>query len=96
MAAGEEGILKKQQLRNNEYYNTQQIQDQLYKKSKEGYIFENLISTIVDPKNIVLAYRNIKNNSGSDTPGVNGTTIKDIEQYDISEWIQYIQKRFEK
>lgn len=96
MTAGEEAILKKQQLRNNEYYNTQEIQDQLYRKSKEGYIFENLISTIVDPKNIALAYRNIKNNRGSDTPGVNETTIKDIDQYDISEWIQYIQKRFEK
>lgn len=38
MTAGEEEILKKQQLRNNEYYNTQEIQDQLYRKSKEGYV----------------------------------------------------------
>ncbi|WP_243156529.1 reverse transcriptase domain-containing protein, partial [Clostridium sp. C8-1-8] len=49
-----------------------------------------------DQKNIALAYRNIRNNSGSDTPGVNGTTIKDIDQYEISEWIGYIRKRFEK
>lgn len=96
MTAGEGGILKKQQLRNKEYYDTQENQDQLYRKSKEGYIFEDLVSIIIDPKNIALAYRNIKNNRGSDTPGVNGTTIKDIDQYEISEWIDYIQKRFEK
>ena len=96
MMAGEEGILKKQQLRNNEYYDTQEIQDQLYRKSREGYVFEDLISKIINPKNIVLAYRNIKNNRGSDTPGVNETTIKDIDQYEMSEWIDYIQKRFEK
>lgn len=96
MTAGEKEILKKQQLRNSEYYNTQEIQDKLYRKSREGYIFEDLISEIIDPKNIALAYRNIKNNSGSDTPGVNGTTIKDIGQYEITEWKDYIQKRFEK
>lgn len=96
MTAGEEEILKKQQLRNNEYYSTQQIQDELYRKSREGYIFEDLISETIDPKNIALAYRNIKNNDGSNTPGVNGTTVKDIDQYEMSEWIDYIQKRFEK
>lgn len=96
MTAGDEGILKKQQLRNNEYYYTQQIQDELYRKSREGYIFDDLISSIIDPKNIVLAYRNIKNNRGSDTPGVNDNTIKDINQYEISKWIEYIQKRFKK
>lgn len=93
--AGEEEILKKQQLRNNEYYNTQEIQDQLYRKSKEGYIFKDLISIMTDQNNIALAYRNIKNNKGSNTPGVNQTIIKDIDQYEISEWIDYIRKRFE-
>lgn len=96
MMAGEEEILKKQQLRNNEYYDTQEIQDKLYRKSKEEYVFKNLIFTIIDPKNIALAYRNIKNNNGSDTPGVNEATIMDIDQYEMSEWIGYIQKRFEK
>lgn len=96
MTAGEEEILKKQQLRNNEYYNTQEIQDSLYNKSKEGYIFKDLISIIVDKRNKSLAYRNIKNNKGSNTPGVNGTTIKDIDQYEISEWTNYINRRFER
>ncbi|WP_341415832.1 group II intron reverse transcriptase/maturase [Clostridium saccharobutylicum] len=42
-----------------------------------------------------LAYRNIKSNKGSKTPGVDGTTIKDINKYKISEWIKYIHERFE-
>lgn len=50
---------------------------------------------IVNDKNIALAYRNIKNNKGSKTPGVDGTTIKDIDRYEILEWIGYIKERFE-
>ena len=92
---GERRILKRQILRNNEYYDTQEIQDLLYRKSKEGYIFKDLISIIIDDKNIALAYRNIKSNKGSKTPGVDGTTIKDIDKYEISEWIKYIHERFE-
>ena len=95
MTAGERGILKKQSLRNSEYYDTQEIQDLLYRKSKESYLFKDLISIIIDDKNITLAYRNIKNNKGSETPGVDGTTIKDIDKYEISEWIGYIKERFE-
>ncbi|WP_367277908.1 group II intron reverse transcriptase/maturase [Clostridium sp.] len=52
-------------------------------------------SIITDDKNIVLAYRNTKSNKGSKTPGVNETTIKDIDKYEISEWIGYIKERFE-
>lgn len=96
MTTGNETILKKQQLRNNEYYNAQEIQDELYRKSKEGFIFDNLVSKMIDPNNIILAYRNIKNNKGSSTPGVNETTIQDLEKYELSTWIDYIQKRFEK
>nr|WP_297430707.1 group II intron reverse transcriptase/maturase [Clostridium sp.] len=50
---------------------------------------------MTDDKNIVLAYRNTKSNKGSKTPGVNETTIKDIDKYEISEWIGYIKERFE-
>lgn len=96
MTTGKEVILKKQQLRNNEYYDTQDIQDLLYIESKQGYKFRDLISKIVEHRNILLAYRNIKNNKGSETEGVNETTIEDIGKYKISEWIDYVQKRFEK
>ena len=50
---------------------------------------------MTDQNNIALAYRNIKNNKGSNTPGVNQTIIKDIDQYEISEWIDYIRHWFE-
>ncbi len=55
-----------------------------------------MIPIIINPNNISLAYRNIKNNDGSNTSGVNGNAINDIDQYEISEWINYIQKRFKK
>lgn len=96
MTTVKEVILKKQQLRNNEYYDTQDMQDLLYIESKQGYIFKDLISKIINHRNILLAYRNIKNNKGSETKGVNETTIEDIGKYKISEWIDYVQKRFEK
>jgi group II intron reverse transcriptase/maturase len=37
---------------------------------------------ILDKNNIELAYRNIKSNSGSNTAGVDGLTIKDISELD--------------
>jgi group II intron reverse transcriptase/maturase len=37
---------------------------------------------ILDKNNIMLAYRNIKNNIGSNTAGVDGLTIKDISELD--------------
>ncbi len=94
MATSKESLLKKQKLRNNEYYDSQEIQDILYRKSKENYDFKDLISEIITERNIVLAYRNIKNNKGSKTAGVNETTIKDIENYPITKWVEYIQERF--
>lgn len=77
MAASKKIVLKKQQLRNNEYYNTQEVQDKLYSQSKQNYVFQNLISKIVEKENILVAYRNIKRNAGSKTPGVDGYTIED-------------------
>jgi group II intron reverse transcriptase/maturase len=95
MPASKKIVLKKQQLRNNEYYNTQEIQDVLYRQSKENYEFQNLISKIVEKGNILVAYRNIKRNAGSKTHGVDGCTIKDVEKYELLEWVSYIRQRFE-
>ena len=67
---------KRQKLRNNEYYDFQRVQDDLYAKSQNGYNFKNLMDKIVSEANILLAYRNIKKNTGSHTPGVDGKTIK--------------------
>jgi len=72
-------IKKKQKLRNNEYYDTQKVQDKLYQDSCKGKIFKGLLPLICEEENILLAYRNIKRNTGSNTAGTDGLTIKDIE-----------------
>jgi len=53
--------------------------DELYAKSKKGNIFEDLMSTIMSDENIKLAYRNIKNNQGSNTSSIDKKSIKDIQ-----------------
>lgn len=53
-------LKKRQQLRNNEYYSMQSIFDDLYYKSKKGYIFIHIMELISSRENILLAYRNIK------------------------------------
>ena len=61
---------KKQLLRNNEYYSIQEQFDNLYEKSSQSAVFDNLMPMIVSEQNILLAYRNIKKNKGSMTKGV--------------------------
>ena len=56
-------------LRHAEYYDMQSTFDELYARSQAGEIFENLMDVILSRENILLAYRNIKSNTGSITPG---------------------------
>lgn len=65
-------------LRHNEYYNMQNVFDELYNKSKKDSEFCNLMDTILSENNILLAYRNIKTNGGSITPGTDKLNINDI------------------
>ena len=65
-------------LRHAEYYGMQQTYDDLYTKSKNGEPFSGLMDIILSRENILLAYRNIKANTGSNTPGTDRLTIKDI------------------
>lgn len=65
-------------LRHAEYYGMQQTYDDLYMKSKNGEIFPKLMDIVLSRENILLAYRNIKANTGSNTPGTDRLTIKDI------------------
>ena len=48
------------QLRNNEYYCMQEEFDVLNKRSKNKYVFHDLMKYINEDTNIRLAYRNIK------------------------------------
>lgn len=62
-------------LRNNEYYDFQDNLDKLHAQSHKGKYFQNLMEIIQKKENILLAYRNIKNNKGSHTKGTDGKKI---------------------
>ena len=65
-------------LRHNEYYGMQDVFDELYAKARNGETFTELMPIILKRENILLAYRNIKANTGSNTAGTDYLTIKDI------------------
>ena len=67
-------------LRYAEYYGMQETFDGLFSKAKNGDIFDNLLDLIFSRDNILLAYRNIKGNGGSVTPGTDGLTIRAVEK----------------
>lgn len=85
--------LKRQQLRNNEYYDVQAIFDQLYENAGNNAKFTNLMQIIMSAENIKLAYRNIKNNKGSTTKGTDGKTIRDYERMNEEDFIYYFQSK---
>lgn len=80
-------------LRRNEYYAIQDVFDSLYAKSKQGAIFTDLMSLIANPQNIALAYRRIKRNKGSRTPGTNMGTIEQIAEQGNDVLVDYVQQR---
>lgn len=88
-------IIKKQKLRNAEYYDFQSVQDKLYELSGRGKIFNNLIEIITAEENIKLAYRNIKKNKGSYTAGTDRKNIKDLAKWQDERLIEYVRKKFE-
>lgn len=73
-----EKLLCVDDLRHAEYYAMQKVFDELYAKSQNGEVFDNLMDIILSRENILLAYRNIKTNSGSMTAGTDKLVIKDI------------------
>ncbi|MMZ54337.1 Group II intron-encoded protein LtrA [compost metagenome] len=85
--------LKRQKLRNNEYYNIQDEYDALYQKSSNSKVFKDLLTLITDERNIHLAYRNIKRNKGSLTSGTDRLTIKRWAQATNAEYVKYVRDR---
>ena len=86
--------LKKAKLRHAEYYDFQSIQDGLYSDSMDGKEFHNLIPIITMQENIRMAYRNLKKNPGSHTPGTDKKTIDDIEKLTDEQLVNKIQEKF--
>jgi RNA-directed DNA polymerase len=91
--ASKEILLKKQKIRNSEYYDMQAIFDNLYIDSKNDNKFNDLIKIIKLPKNILLAYRNIKKNEGSKTAGIDNKTIKDLGNWKEEALIKHVQNK---
>lgn len=75
-------------LRHAEYYQMQDVFDELYAKSKSGEVFTNLMPLILSRENILLAYRNIKTNSGSKTCGTDNVVIDDIGKLSTEEYVE--------
>lgn len=65
--------------RHAEYYGMQQTFDELYAKSKAGEVFNGLMELVLSPDNIMLAYRNIKTNTGSYTAGTDKQNMMALE-----------------
>ncbi|MDY6011871.1 group II intron reverse transcriptase/maturase [Clostridium sp.] len=84
-------IRKKKALRNNEYYDMQRVFDELYLLSSKGSKFTKLMDIIQSRNNILLAYRNIKNNKGSMTAGTDRKTILDIADYSLDMYVEKVQ-----
>lgn len=81
-------------LRNLEYFAMTDLVDELYQQSKNNKIFKDLMTIITSESNIRLAYRNIKNNSGSLTCGVDKKTIKFIKRMKLNKFIKLVQTKF--
>lgn len=77
-------------LRHNEYYDMQNVFDELYDKSAKGSEFHDLMDIILSENNILLAYRNIKTNGGSITPGTDGKAIKNIACMEPQEVVKQV------
>lgn len=73
----------------------QKVYDELYHQSKNGNNFYKLIETIGSAQNIRLAYRNIKTNKGSKTPGTDGLTIEDIKNINDETLIREVRLRLD-
>lgn len=86
-------MTKQKKLRNLEYYDLQGVFDGLYERSKNGAVFNKLMKIIRSEENIKLAYRTIKRNGGSNTPGTDKRSISDIEKLPAEQYVQLIQSK---
>lgn len=85
---------KKKALRHNEYYDLQQMQDELYKLGgNKNYIFKDLMNIIESKENIWLAYRNVKQNKGSKTAGTDKKTILNVAENQPDQLVNYVINR---
>lgn len=85
---------KQGKIRNSEYYGMESIFDTLYAESRNGKTFNHLMAIIESEENIKLAYRTIKRNHGSKTPGVDKKTIRNLAKLSEDEYVRLVKKKF--
>ena len=73
-----------------EYYSLTDEFTNLYEKSENGEVFKNLMGIIKSENNIRLAFKNLCTNSGSNTPGVDKITIKEIKAVETTDMIEKV------
>ncbi len=78
-----------------EYYGLETLFRELNQKSEQGIHFHKLMAYVSNPRNIKLAYRNIKRNKGSQTPGTDKMIMKEISEMGEESFVKKIQKILE-
>ena len=66
---------------------------ELYDESSKQKSFSQLYDIITSRENILLSYRTIKSNKGSNTPGTDRKTIKDIQKLSEDELVEEIRNK---
>ena len=77
-------------LRHAEYYDMQPTFDNLFARATNGETFDRLMDLILSRENILLAYRNMKGNNGSVTPGTDGLTIRNMQKCTPDELVRKV------
>lgn len=78
-----------------DYYNMTETFTKLYEKANNKDTFGHLYDIIISRENIILAFRTIKSNKASKTPGTDGKTINDIRELSENELVKLIQTKLE-
>lgn len=78
--------------RKNQYYDLNKVQLNLYKDSKEGKVFKDLLELILSDENILLAYRSIKTNTGAKTRGTDKENILDLSDKEQTKFLEEVRK----
>src|SRR5699024_6348656 len=78
-----------------DYYNLTETFTELYENASSNDTFNNIYDIITSRENILLAFRTIKSNKGSKTPGTDRKTINDIKELTENELVNVIQAKLE-
>lgn len=84
-----------QALRYWDYYGMTDTFTALYDRATKKEVFSQLYDIITSRANILLAYRTMKSNKGSRTPGSDGKTITDIQKLSEEELVLDIQNKLQ-